>query len=117
MCRALPGLYPCRARGLPGPGLAGCEALPARVLPGLRNPLVFGSSDPQLERLLPAGLAGDGACRTLGLPARALPANAVFVLAMTCLEVFSQEGLLPGISILILPALSLPVILGLGCFV
>ena len=47
------------------------------------------------------------------LPGRLLPGNPnldlEIIFLMTCLEVFSQEGLLPGISILILPALSLPV--------
>jgi hypothetical protein len=47
------------------------------------------------------------------LPGRLLPGNPNLdletIFLMTCLEVFSQEGLLPGISILILPALSLPV--------
>ena len=64
LCRGLPGLYPCRARGLPGPDLAGCEALPARVLPGLRNSLIFRLLGCCLERLLPpARLAGALACR------------------------------------------------------
>ena len=78
LCRGLPGSYPCRARGLPGPGLAGCEALPARVLPGrvlpgrvlpgrvlpgLRNPLIFYLLVCCLDAFPPARLAGALACR------------------------------------------------------
>jgi hypothetical protein len=47
------------------------------------------------------------------LPGRLLSGNPnldlEIICLITCLEVSSQEGLLPGISILILPALSLPV--------
>ena len=34
LCRGLPGSYPCRARSLPGPGLAGVRGLAGKGLAG-----------------------------------------------------------------------------------
>ena len=75
LCRGLPGHVLAGPGACRGPGLAGCKALPARVLPGLRNPLIFCLLDYCLDASPRQGLPGVLACR-----GNLLPASAAFVL-------------------------------------
>ena len=81
--------------GLPGPSLAGCEALPARGLPGLRNPLISGllilSSNAFSRQALPgAELGGPLACRLA--PCRQALSSEYLGLVITLS--YPQQGLL-----------------------